>query len=132
MLITCGGMIIGGCVVTKKKLSPLACIRMLLVVMTGLAFISITGFFLSCGNAQIVGFNDNGLLVFIRLVKRNVLLRYMNGDSFFNNYFVYNLAIKIVKQSRHILDILYITTRSRPISIEANIKGCTGSNICCL
>ena len=59
ILIACFGMIFGGCVVTKKKLSPLACIQMMVIVMAAISLISISGLFWSCGNTQIVDLTQN-------------------------------------------------------------------------
>ncbi|WAR03470.1 SO2A1-like protein [Mya arenaria] len=56
------GTVVGGCVVTKRKLSPLACIRMLLVVGI-LSVVQIClGYVFGCPNPDIVGFNQESPL----------------------------------------------------------------------
>lgn len=57
---TCLGTFLGGCIVSKKKLSPLACIKMLVVVSTVIAALGNVGLFLSCGDGKIVGISKDG------------------------------------------------------------------------
>ncbi|KAH3883708.1 solute carrier organic anion transporter family member 2A1-like isoform X1 [Dreissena polymorpha] len=55
------GTIVGGLVVTKRKLSPVACTKMLLSVGC-LSLVQVAlGFVFGCGNADIVGFNTKSV-----------------------------------------------------------------------
>ena len=51
------GTVVGGFVVTKRKLSPLACVKMIVIVTFFTILISGVGFVLGCGNADIAGYN---------------------------------------------------------------------------
>ncbi|KAL4222575.1 Solute carrier organic anion transporter member [Mactra antiquata] len=51
------GTVVGGFIVTKRKLSPLACLRMMLVIgFLGVLF-NVFGYVFGCSNADIVGYN---------------------------------------------------------------------------
>ncbi|XP_069105984.1 solute carrier organic anion transporter family member 3A1-like [Argopecten irradians] len=51
------GSFLGGCLVTKLKLTPIACAKLILGISAFAVIIPILGYFLGCDNPEIIGFN---------------------------------------------------------------------------
>ena len=51
------GTMLGGCVITKRRLSPLVCIKLLLVINSISVLLGGVNFIFGCDNVDIVGVN---------------------------------------------------------------------------